>query len=75
MKDPMSLRLGPLVEPIIEAAEAVSQTPSEWIRSACAAKLGVDPPEMPVGNPGAAGQSAAANAARWKKKKRRTRSS
>lgn len=75
MKDPMSLRLGPLAEPIIGAAEAASQTPSEWIRAACAEKLGVDPPEMAAGNPGAAAQSAAANAARWRKKKRRSRSS
>lgn len=74
MKDPMSLRLGPLAEPIIAAAEAASQTPSVWIRSACAEKLGVEPPEMVAGNPGAAAQSAVANAARWPKK-RRTRSS
>lgn len=75
MKDPMSLRLGPLAELIIAAAEAASQTPSEWIRSACAGKLGVEPPEMTVGNPTLAEQSAAGVAARWKKKKRRNRSS
>lgn len=75
MKDPMSLRLGPLAEPIIEAAESARQTPSEWIRSACAEKLGIAPPKMIAGNPSLAEQSAAGVAARWPKKRRRTRSS
>ncbi len=49
MKDPMSLRLGPLAGPVVAAAKAAGQSPSEWLREAASEKLGVKAPAMPQG--------------------------
>ena len=65
MKDPMSLRLGPLADPVIKAAKKSGATPSEWVRAAIAKQLGVDPPEMRAGSAANADTAARANAARW----------
>lgn len=46
----MSLRLGPLVEPLLKRCERTGETPSEVCRLAIAKELGVDAPEMAPGN-------------------------
>lgn len=63
------------LSPLIEAAIAREQIKlSEWARRAFAKELGVEPPIVKVGS-GTAETARRANAARWKKKKRRNRSS
>jgi hypothetical protein len=74
-KKPISLRLGSLAEPLAEWCDKHSTTPSEASRIAIAAMLGVDAPEMPVGNPSIAEQAAAANQARWTPKRKSQKSS
>jgi len=49
MKDPMSLRLGPLAEPLLQRCESTGETPSDVLRLALAKELGLEPPEMPQG--------------------------
>lgn len=68
-----TVRLGDLRKPLEAWCDEHQQKPSEAVRLAVAAMLGVDAPEMTVGNPTIAEQSVAANAARWKKKKSKKR--
>lgn len=70
MKDPMSLRLGKLAEPVEAAAAADNVSVSEWLRIAASEKLGVETPDASPGNPNAAGQAKAAADARWSKKRK-----
>lgn len=49
MKDPMSLRLGPLARPLLERCEKTGETPSDVLRIALARELGLSAPEMPQG--------------------------
>jgi hypothetical protein len=69
MKDPMSLRLGPLAGPLLLRCESTGETPSDVLRLALAKELGCDAPAMPQGfaamNP--------ATAAKARKKSARTR--
>jgi|688.fasta_scaffold486833_1 hypothetical protein len=46
MKDPMSLRLGPLAGPLLKRCERTGETPSDVLRKALATELGLDAPEM-----------------------------
>jgi len=46
MKDPMSLRLGPLAGPLLKRCERTGETPSDVLRIALAKELGTDAPEM-----------------------------
>lgn len=69
MKDPISLRLGVLAEPVEAAATAADATISDWIRDSIAEKLGVESPDMKAGNPNAADQAKAAADARWGKRR------
>ncbi len=61
----ITFRLGHLAGPLSEWCAENNQTPSEAARTAIAQLLHLDPPAMPVGNPHAAEQAKAANAARW----------
>ncbi len=49
MKDPMSLRLGPLAGPLVSRCESTGETPSDVLRLALAKELGLEPPAMPQG--------------------------
>lgn len=49
MKDPMSLRLGPLAGPLLLRCESTGETPSDVLRKALATELGLKAPEMPQG--------------------------
>jgi len=49
MKDPMSLRLGPLAGPLLLRCESTGETPSEVCRIALAKELAEDIPAMPQG--------------------------
>lgn len=49
MKDPISLRLGPLAGPLLLRCKSTEETPSEVIRKALAVELGIDVPAMPQG--------------------------
>lgn len=49
MKDPMSLRLGPLAGPLLQRCEETGETPSDVLRIALAKELGLAAPEMPQG--------------------------
>lgn len=49
MKDPMSLRLGPLAGPLLQRCEKTGETPSDVLRIALAKELGISAPEMPQG--------------------------
>ena len=66
----LTVRLGGLRQPLAAWCDQHQQKPSESVRIAVAAMLGVDAPEMPVGNPNASKQALAANAARWKQKRK-----
>lgn len=63
----LTVRLGDLRQPLAAWCDEHQQKPSEALRIAVATMLGVDPPEMPAGNPKIADQAAVANAARWGK--------
>jgi hypothetical protein len=63
----LTVRLGDLRQPLEAWCDEHQQKPSEALRIAVATMLGVDPPEMLLGNPVIAEQAAAANAARWGK--------
>lgn len=69
MKDPMSLRLGPLAGPLLQRCESTGETPSEVIRKALAAELGLDAPAMPQGF----AAMSATKAAKARKKSAKTR--
>lgn len=71
--DRISFRPGSLAGPMENRLAETGEGPSEYVRRLIAADCDVEPPEMPVGNPSLAEQSAAGVAARWKRKKRRTR--
>lgn len=73
--DRITFRPGALAGPMAAKLAATGEGPSEYVRRLIAADCDVEPPEMVVGNPALAEQSAAGVAARWKKKKGRTRSS
>lgn len=75
LPDRITFRPGSLAGPMAEKLTATGEGPSEYVRRLIAVDCGVEPPEMPVGNPTMGEQSAAGVAARWPKKKRRTRSS
>lgn len=75
LPDRITFRPGSLAGPMGKRLAETGQGPSEYVRGLIAADCGVEPPEMPVGNPTLAEQSAAGVAARWPKKRRRTRSS
>jgi hypothetical protein len=62
----LTVRLGDLRQPLEAWCDEHQQNPSEAVRLAVAAMLGVDAPEMTVGNPTIADQAIAANQARWK---------
>jgi len=49
MRDPMSLRLGPLAGPLLLRCESTGETPSDVLRLALAKELGLEPPAMPQG--------------------------
>ena len=49
MKDPMSLRLGPLAGPLLQRCERTGETPSEVCRIALAKELKEPIPEMAQG--------------------------
>jgi hypothetical protein len=70
---PFSFRPGALAALLTDWCELHKQTPSEATRIALAKMLGVDAPEMTVGNPDIAEQSISANKARWKSKRRRAK--
>lgn len=74
--DKISFRPGSLAGPMAARLNDTGETPSNYVRRLIAEDCGVDPPEMLAGNPNAAQQAEAANAARWgrKKKKRRPKS-
>jgi hypothetical protein len=46
MKDPMSLRLGPLAGPLLLRCKSTGETPSDVLRRALAKELGLEAPEM-----------------------------
>lgn len=46
MKDPISLRLGPLVGPLLLRCKSTGETPSEVLRKALATELGMQAPMM-----------------------------
>ena len=75
LPDRITFRPGALAGPMAAKLVATGEGPSEYVRRLIASDCGVEPPEMVVGNPAMAEQSAAGVAARWMKKKRRTRSS
>lgn len=49
MKDPMSLRLGPLAGPLLRRCDSTGETPSDVLRLALAKELGLEAPAMPQG--------------------------
>ena len=49
MKEPMSLRLGPLAGPLLLRCKSTGETPSDVLRLALAKELGLEAPEMPQG--------------------------
>jgi hypothetical protein len=49
MKEPMSLRLGPLAGPLLQRCERTGETPSDVLRLALAKELGLEAPSMPQG--------------------------
>jgi len=49
MKEPMSLRLGPLAGPLLKRCESTGETPSDVLRKALAKELGIGVPAMPQG--------------------------
>ncbi len=63
----ISLRLGPLHEAVLNAADKAGVNPSEWIRRAVAKQLGVDPPEPYQGNMDLGKHAKKAAKARWDK--------
>lgn len=67
----LTVRLGDLRQPLEAWCDEHKQKPSEAVRRAVAAMLGVDAPEMAVGNPNVADQAIAANQARWKPKRKK----
>lgn len=69
----ITFRLGHLAGPLGEWCDKHQIKPSEAARRAVAAMLGVDAPEMPVGNPDA-GETLAAQRWKPKRKKRSKRS-
>lgn len=73
MKDPMSLRLGDLAEPLLKRCEKTGETPSDVLRIALAKELGVESPEMPQGF-AAMSEEKADRARRRSAKTRRSRS-
>lgn len=73
MKNKMTLLLGDLAEPLARHCERTGTTPSEAVRLAIAAMLGVSPPTMTSGNPDIGEWAKAGAAARWKQAKKRTR--
>ena len=70
MKDPMSLRLGPLAGPLLQRCKHTRETPSEVLRKALAKELGLDAPEMLQGF-AAMSETKAANARKKSAKTRR----
>lgn len=72
MSECITFRLGPLREPLDARCEKTGETPSEVIRLGLAKELDVPVPELVPGNPNAAAQSKKANAARWKKRKKKS---
>lgn len=66
----LTVRLGDLRQLLEVWCDEHQKKPSEAVRLAVAAMLGVDAPEMTVGNPTIADQAIAANAARWKSKRK-----
>lgn len=73
MKDPMSLRLGDLSEPLLKRCGKTGETPSEVCRIALAKELGVELPEVRQGF-AAMGAARAKKAQRKSVKTRRARS-
>lgn len=71
MKDPISLRLGPLAGPLLLRCESTGETPSEVLRLALAKELGREAPEMPQGF-AAMSETKAAKARKKSAKTRRT---
>jgi hypothetical protein len=69
MKDPMSLRLGDLAEPLLKRCDETGETPSEVCRIALAKELSV---ELPQARQGFAAMSAA-KAAKARRKSARVR--
>lgn len=65
MTDRLTIRLGPLAEPLAAYCHRHDLTTSEAGRLALARLLGVDAPEMPHGNPEIGHQAQAGAAARW----------
>lgn len=63
----ISLVLGPLSAPLAKAATANGHTLSEEIRQRLAISLGVEAPDVRVGNPEIGSMSAAALRKRWKR--------
>lgn len=49
MKDPMSLRLGELRQPLLARCKKTGETPSEVTRLALSKELGVENPEVKQG--------------------------
>ena len=73
MKDPMSLRLGDLAEPLLKRCKKTGETPSDVLRLALAKELGVELPDVRQGF--AAMSAAKADRARRRSvKSRRARS-
>ncbi len=68
--DRLSLRLGVLREPLLQRAESVGKTPSQYIRSLLAKDLGVEEPEMKEGRPMTSEQASVAAQAAWARKKK-----
>lgn len=73
MNDRITLRLGDLAEPMTAKITATGETPSEYIRRLIARDCKVEAPEMVEGNPNAGEQASAANAARWKRSRKKKR--
>jgi hypothetical protein len=73
MKDPISLRLGPLAGPLLLRCESTGETPSDVLRLALAKELGLDAPEMPQGFAAMNPKTAAKTAAKARKKSAKTR--
>lgn len=67
LPDRITFRPGSLAGPMAEKLAATGEGPSEYVRRLIATDCGVKPPDMPVGNPTLAEQSAAGVAARWPK--------
>ena len=73
MKDPMSLRLGDLAEPLLKRCGKTGETPSEVCRIAIAKELAVELPEVRQGF-AAMGAARARKAQRKSAKTRKQRS-